>query len=180
MAPKAPNLSRGLGPRRPWKINDMSSVWQQHEAVVKNDPNDLEAHFFAGLALQMAGREECDEEYIKFCKKAEAYHVSIADAIKYYQTLKAGIESATAAQDSGLTQEQQDDLDNVSGRVLLLTRYGEMLDSERRGSIADWLRRPTLTLKVTTQQAPEVGDIAVKGEAERKTKEAAKLRCAVM
>ena len=159
----------------------MSAVWSQHEAVIQNDPNDLEAHFFAGLAYQMAGQEECDDEYIKFCKKAEAYHVSVADAIKYYQALKAGIESATSGAEPR-TPAQETDLDNVEGRITLLTRYGEMIESERRGSIADWLRRPTLTLTlmVATQDVAEAGDMKDKKEATGKKREDGNKKCAVM
>ena len=55
--PKNSNFSRGVGGgKKSWTIQHLTQQWAVHAAIVATDPNDLERHYAAGLALQMAGQ----------------------------------------------------------------------------------------------------------------------------
>ena len=93
---------------------------------METDPNDLEQYYAAGLAMQMAGEEGCDDQYMKFCKAAEVYHISITAAVEYY--LKIATDMEAAGEDEAINQ----DLYNIKGRIKLLTRYQELKVKEAK------------------------------------------------
>tara|TARA_B110000971_G_scaffold80570_1_gene82728 strand:+ start:1038 stop:1457 length:420 start_codon:yes stop_codon:yes gene_type:complete len=131
--PKRKALSYGVGERRSWVISDLVKAWKTFEEVKKLDPNDLEQHFIAGLALQMAGQsDECDVEYERFCKKAEAYHVTIQEAINYYQDIIDKMEEESRKLKlNGGHDEVHPELSNIKSRVIVLTRFQEHRDLDR-------------------------------------------------
>ncbi len=119
------SFSKGVGgPRTSWSITDLREAWITYEKIVEVDPNDLERFYAAGLAMQMAGEDACDDEYMKFCKAAEAYHVSVEEATKYYNGIAEDMKAA------GVGEEEQE-LFNIRGRVKLLTRYAEMRKKDK-------------------------------------------------
>jgi len=138
------SLSYGIGHRRPWVIGDLTAAWKQFESVKAADPDDLEQHFIAGLAIQMAGQDGSEEEYIKFCKKAEAFHISIDEAITYYESIaQKMVEGAREEADENYNKGVGDgvvvehpELTNIRSRITILKRYGERQKRGRRNSCA--------------------------------------------
>ena len=102
------DFARGVGGgRKSWVISDLTAVWNQHQAIVSNDPNDLERHYACGLALQMSG-QDCTDEYLLFCKKAEKYHITTKEACKYYQGIIDGMEAEGQREDEVWTKRTVD------------------------------------------------------------------------
>jgi hypothetical protein len=123
---KPADFSRGVGgPQSPWNISTLQAAWEYHAAIVENDPNDLEQWYASGLALQMAGEEGCDSEYIRFCKAAEAYHITVDEAVKYYSGIIKDMEAA------GENASSNTELFNLKGRIKLLQRYEKMRKEDR-------------------------------------------------
>ena len=91
--PKNSRFGRGVGGgRKSWTVSTLTAQWAQHASIVAADPNDLERHYACGLALQMAGGgDESNEEYLKFCVKAEKYHVTVDEAVRYYDGIAEGM-----------------------------------------------------------------------------------------
>ncbi|GMI22516.1 hypothetical protein TrCOL_g13492 [Triparma columacea] len=115
---KNSNFARGVGGgRASWTLPAMTSAWSTYESIVSSDPNDLEQHYALGLAMQMAGQGGCEEEYLKWCRKAEAYHVDVPSAVRYYEGIIKGMEG------EGIREEEDVELYNLKGRVKLLKRY---------------------------------------------------------
>ncbi|GMH72447.1 hypothetical protein TrLO_g15561 [Triparma laevis f. longispina] len=125
--PKNSNFSRGVGGgKKSWTIAHLTQQWSVHASIVAQNPNDLERHYAAGLALQMAGQSDnADEEYILFCREAECYHITITEACKYYSEIKEGMEG------EGLIDEDVE-YHNICGRIKLLKRYEKLKKDDKK------------------------------------------------
>mmetsp|Transcript_14017 Transcript_14017/g.28741 ORF Transcript_14017/g.28741 Transcript_14017/m.28741 type:complete len:143 (+) Transcript_14017:117-545(+) len=124
---KNSSFARGVGGgRASWTLPLLTSAWSRYNSIVSNDPNDLEQHYALGLAMQMSGQGGCEEEYLKWCEKAEAYHVDVDSAVAYYQVIIDGMEK------EGVREEEDVELYNLKGRVKLLRRYERLKMEDRK------------------------------------------------
>ena len=104
--------------------HSLSPAFKVYNKIIDNDPNDLEQHFAAGFALQMAGQDNCEDSYRKYCLLAEAYHVTIPAAIEYYNGIVTGMV------DAGV---EGNEVDSIRDRILLLTRFEMLRKHEKKG-----------------------------------------------
>ena len=78
----------------------------------------------------MGGQDECDACYVTFCLECEKYHITIPEAITYYENIIHGMERSNVKDDD-------DELVHMRGRVKLLGRF-----MSRRDKVLDGKRNP--------------------------------------
>ncbi|GMH48342.1 hypothetical protein TrRE_jg5575, partial [Triparma retinervis] len=121
------NFARGVGGGlASWTLSGMSSAWDTYALIVSSDPSDLERHYALGLAMQMSGQGGCEGEYLRWCEKAEAYHVDVESAVRYYGGIVEGMER------EGETEDGNVELYNLKGRIKLLRRYEKLKMEDRK------------------------------------------------